>query len=196
MNLQNIKTDPRLREIDTGELNGQPAKFYRGLFQSSQDKLENRAPAGESPCRFRQPWGGFFIEKKRRHKGKTILVISHADTIWMLASVMRGLSEKEIIAEWENMRGDFLSLAERRTYEPKRIPLNFSGEVDLHRPYVDELKIRCSCGGVKARVPEVADVWFDSGAMPFGELHYPFEGRDEIEKSIFFPFNYIFIFFL
>ena len=191
MNLQNIKTDPRLREIDTGELNGQPAKFYRGLFQSSQDKLENRAPAGESLCDVRRRAAEFFIEKEREHKGKTILVISHADTIWMLASVMRGLSEKEIIAEWENMRGDFLSLAERRTYEPKHLPLNFSGEVDLHRPYVDELKIRCSCGGVKARVPEVADVWFDSGAMPFAQLHYPFQGRNEIEKKKFFPADYI-----
>lgn len=47
--------------------------------------------------------------------------------------------------------------------------------VELHKPYVDEVKLRCACGGTMERTPEVIDVWFDSGSMPFAQYHYPFE---------------------
>lgn len=47
-------------------------------------------------------------------------------------------------------------------------------DLELHRPYIDEVKLRCSCGGVMTRTPEVIDVWFDSGSMPFAQYHYPF----------------------
>lgn len=48
------------------------------------------------------------------------------------------------------------------------------GTLDLHKPYVDEVKLRCTCGGTMLRTPEVIDVWFDSGSMPFAQYHYPF----------------------
>ena len=49
---------------------------------------------------------------------------------------------------------------------------------DLHRPHIDELTFACPCGGTMRRVPEVLDVWFDSGAMPFAQAHHPFEKQD------------------
>ena len=56
-------------------------------------------------------------------------------------------------------------------------------KTELHRPYVDEFVIRCpECGGEMHRVPEVIDCWFDSGAMPYAQLHYPFENKDLFEK--------------
>ena len=61
--------------------------------------------------------------------------------------------------------------------------------LDPHRPYVDEIPIRCGCGGVAHRVPEVADVWFDSGAMPFAQHHYPFEGEDGLAGH--FPADFV-----
>jgi len=61
---------------------------------------------------------------------------------------------------------------------------------DLHRPYVDEVKLRCPrCGGAMSRVPEVADVWFDSGSMPYAQWHYPFENQEEFRRS--FPADFI-----
>ena len=60
------------------------------------------------------------------------------------------------------------------------------GEVpaDLHRPYIDEVVLRCdACGGEMRRVEEVIDAWYDSGAMPFAQFHYPFEGEKEFEAS-------------
>ncbi len=62
--------------------------------------------------------------------------------------------------------------------------------VELHRPYIDRFFIRCDkCGGVMKRVPEVIDCWFDSGAMPFAQLHYPFENKELFEKQ--FPAQFI-----
>ena len=61
---------------------------------------------------------------------------------------------------------------------------------DLHRPYIDEVVLPCErCGGEMRRVEEVIDAWFDSGAMPFAQFHYPFENRDEFEQR--FPADYI-----
>jgi len=61
---------------------------------------------------------------------------------------------------------------------------------ELHRPYVDAIRLRCpSCGGAMSRVPEVADVWFDSGSMPYAQWHYPFENREEFQRS--FPADFI-----
>ncbi len=63
--------------------------------------------------------------------------------------------------------------------------------LDLHRPYVDEVTLPCDqCDGTMTRIPEVMDCWFDSGAMPFAQAHYPFE-NPEMEKEGLFPADYI-----
>ena len=62
--------------------------------------------------------------------------------------------------------------------------------VELHRPYIDEITLKCpECGGTMHRVPEVIDCWFDSGAMPFAQHHYPFENKDLFEQQ--FPADFI-----
>ncbi len=63
-------------------------------------------------------------------------------------------------------------------------------KVELHRPYIDEVTYACpECGGQMRRVPEVLDCWFDSGAMPFAQHHYPFENKEVFEKQ--FPAQFI-----
>ena len=62
--------------------------------------------------------------------------------------------------------------------------------VELHRPYIDEITMKCpKCGKTMHRVPEVIDCWFDSGAMPFAQHHYPFENKDVFEQQ--FPADFI-----
>ncbi|MDO5362834.1 MAG: isoleucine--tRNA ligase [Eubacteriales bacterium] len=62
--------------------------------------------------------------------------------------------------------------------------------VEFHRPYIDEITLKCpECGGIMHRVPEVIDCWFDSGAMPFAQHHYPFENKDLFEQQ--FPADFI-----
>ena len=65
-----------------------------------------------------------------------------------------------------------------------------NANIELHRPYIDEVTFKCKeCGGTMKRVPEVIDCWFDSGAMPFAQHHYPFENKDLFEKQ--FPADFI-----
>ena len=65
-----------------------------------------------------------------------------------------------------------------------------AANVELHRPYIDEVKINCpKCGGKMTRIPEVLDCWFDSGAMPFAQHHYPFENKELFEQQ--FPADFI-----
>jgi isoleucyl-tRNA synthetase len=60
-----------------------------------------------------------------------------------------------------------------------------NGEYDLHRPFIDDTTYVCGkCGGKMKRAPEVIDCWFDSGSMPFAQLHYPFENKELFDKDI------------
>ena len=74
--------------------------------------------------------------------------------------------------------------------ELKEMSDNCPDDIELHRPYIDGVTIKCpKCGKEMHRVPEVIDCWFDSGAMPFAQLHYPFENQDLFEKQ--FPADFI-----
>jgi isoleucyl-tRNA synthetase len=69
--------------------------------------------------------------------------------------------------------------------------LELAGELprELHKPWIDNITIPCSCGGTMKRVSEVIDVWFDSGSMPFAQLHYPFENEAAFERL--YPADFI-----
>ena len=67
---------------------------------------------------------------------------------------------------------------------------NCPDEIELHRPYIDAVTLKCKkCGGEMKRVPEVIDCWFDSGSMPFAQYHYPFENQELFKKN--FPADFI-----
>ena len=73
--------------------------------------------------------------------------------------------------------------------ELKELSDNCPNDIELHRPYIDAVTFPCECGGTMKRVPEVIDCWFDSGAMPFAQHHYPFENKDLFEAQ--FPADFI-----
>ena len=74
--------------------------------------------------------------------------------------------------------------------ELKEMSENCPEEIELHRPYIDAVTIKCpECGKEMHRVPEVIDCWFDSGAMPFAQHHYPFENKEVFEQQ--FPADFI-----
>ncbi|MCL1878842.1 MAG: isoleucine--tRNA ligase, partial [Defluviitaleaceae bacterium] len=77
------------------------------------------------------------------------------------------------------------SIAELRERSPET-----PSDIELHKPYIDAVKFPCDkCGGQMSRTPEVIDCWFDSGAMPFAQWHYPFENREKFESL--FPADFI-----
>ncbi len=74
--------------------------------------------------------------------------------------------------------------------ELKAMSDNCPDDIELHKPYIDAVNIKCpKCGKSMKRVPEVIDCWFDSGSMPFAQLHYPFENQDAFAKN--FPADFI-----
>ncbi len=74
--------------------------------------------------------------------------------------------------------------------ELRSMSKNCPENIELHRPFIDEVTITCpKCGGEMIRVPEVIDCWFDSGAMPFAQWHYPFENKEKFDA--YFPADFI-----
>lgn len=75
------------------------------------------------------------------------------------------------------------------------VPGDYSDEnyhkIDLHRPYVDNIILTSETGKPMKRELDLMDVWFDSGSMPFAQIHYPFENRDQIDKNLSFPADFI-----
>ncbi|MFH1182424.1 MAG: isoleucine--tRNA ligase [Candidatus Woesearchaeota archaeon] len=73
--------------------------------------------------------------------------------------------------------------------ELKEHAISLPQKLDLHRPMIDEIKLKCFCGKEMTRVPEVIDCWYDSGSACFAQFHYPFENEDMFRKS--FPYDFI-----
>ncbi len=91
---------------------------------------------------------------------------------------------------WECECGKQTCIGSVKELEEKAgdLPMN-NGELDLHKPYIDDVKIPCECGKEMTRIPDVLDCWFESGSMPYAQLHYPFENKEEFENN--FPANFI-----
>ena len=91
---------------------------------------------------------------------------------------------------WRCECGHLESIGSRKELAEKAIE-DIDDSIELHRPYVDDVHIKCpGCGKTMSRIPEVMDCWFDSGSMPFAQRHYPFENKDIFEKE-FFPADFI-----
>mgnify|MGYP005950923147 FL=1 len=90
-------------------------------------------------------------------------------------------------AELKSMSPNYADVVKKYA---KEMDKEANDEVELHRPFIDDVTITCpQCGKQMHRVPEVIDCWFDSGSMPFAQHHYPFENKDLFEKQ--FPADFI-----
>lgn len=90
---------------------------------------------------------------------------------------------------WRCNCGHTTSVSSREELVERAIE-DINTNIELHRPYVDDVHLKCDkCGDVMHRVPDVIDCWFDSGAMPFAQHHYPFENKEEFDSL--FPADFI-----
>lgn len=91
---------------------------------------------------------------------------------------------------WRCECGHLESIGSRKELAEKAIE-TIDENIELHRPYVDEVHLKCEkCDGTMTRIPEVMDCWFDSGAMPFAQHHYPFENKERFDEELF-PADFI-----
>ncbi|MEK7074232.1 MAG: class I tRNA ligase family protein, partial [Patescibacteria group bacterium] len=184
-----VHIDARLAEVNVGAFDGRKINEYYAFFSSMKEIFSKRPPEGENLHDVRSRMLNFIEEMEQKYDGKKILVISHESPIWMAYAGGRGFTDGQSMElRIGKRKNDFVGLAEVMEVSYVGVPRDETGEINLHRPFVDEFMFLCAvCGkGIMKRVPEVADVWFDSGAMPFAQAHYPFNilGRSEGAKRL------------
>ena len=146
-----------------------------------------RPPKGETYAEVQKRMHEFITDVEKTYEGKTILLVSHELPLSLLEGVMDGLSRQEII---EYRRKKAIDTGEWRRLAFRALPLDGDMQLDFHRPHIDTVRFFCpQCKKEKMeRVKEVADVWFDSGAMPFAQGHWPFHEtrnmKHETQKNV------------
>lgn len=178
--------DKRIEEIHLGPtFSGYRDEKYQEKFPTYEIRFREHPEGGESLRDVRARVWDFVRQCEERYAGKNILVVTHDYPTWMLTQVAEGWDEKRTIAEKEERGVPFIDFAEVRKLNVKKIPRNDSGEVDMHRPYIDDIVFPCKeCGGTMKRTPEIFDSWMEAGSMPFAEYHYPFENKKAFEERL------------
>lgn len=181
-----VIVDKRLREINCGIFNWRKVAEHKNFFKNPLDEFVKAPPAGETLNEVRARVFSFIKDINARYKDKGILIVSHGDPLWMLEAAVKDIPRED------SLKLSYINVGEPREIEFKNFPYNEEGAVDIHRPYVDEVYLKCGeCGGSMKRIPDVADVWFDSGAMPLASVHYPFENKKYIDSGEGYPADFI-----
>jgi len=152
---------------------------YKKLSESLEEKYNfNFGGDGESRAQITERIQQFLNKAVKEHAGKTILVVSHGGINACMSKALRQIDLNTFFAQ------------ERVDYQcVLYFYLNEHGqEVDLHKHFVDKIEIKKD-GKVYKRIPEVLDCWFESGSMPYGQMHYPFENKVKFESG--FPAEFI-----
>ena len=175
--------DARLREIDAGDYDGsnyaQIAEFLKSWGQADKNV---HFPNGESwqtiQARIKSFYNDLFTQYKDRH----VLVVSHGDVLVALQALISHKDFYATVREIHSSEGEYIEKG-----RPMKLKYKL---IDLHKHVVDTITFACDqCNGTMHRVPDVLDTWFDSGSMPYGQVHYPFENKAQFEAN--FPAEFI-----
>ena len=180
--------DSRLREVNVGIFDGQSADEYHKYFSSLEEKFYKTPPKGENLTQLKNRTSEFLYEIEKKYSDKNILIVSHEYTIWNMFAGAAGADVKKAVA-MKIDKVDFIKTGEAMPLDFVSLPHNENYELDLHKPYIDGIELQCECGGKMERISEVFDCWFESGSMPYGQAHYPFERKKEFERN--FPAKFI-----
>jgi isoleucyl-tRNA synthetase len=176
---QNAETDERLSEHKRpAESDGKPVKAG-----------EEYGDGTETPTEMRTRLTEFMKELESKHRNKKILIVTHGAPGQYLEAIAQGLTEDQLKKDPALIPTPF-NLAEIRKLDWRKIPRNEYGELDLHRPFIDEVVFKCPmCKSKMRKIPDLIDVWFDSGSMPYAQWHYPFENKQIFKQQ--FPADFI-----
>lgn len=175
---ESIVVDPRIGEWNVGsEHDGKPMEEYFAIRKASEDRYQFKTSGGESYADVMTRSGAFIYDIEQQYQGKNILIVTHGGPARAIDLVSRGFSYSSLF-ETTRVYHNFAN-AEIRQIDFTPLPHNELFELDLHRPYIDEV-VLVKDGKEYRRIKEVMDVWFDSGAMPFAQDHYPFEHADDL----------------
>ncbi len=166
--------DKRLREVNVGIFNGQDPKKVWDYLEKQNDYFGAKIPKGGSLKMLRKRVYEFMLDTDQKYANKNIVIVSHEMPLTVLEHTLRGLDLKTIISNRRIGKIKKIDTGKCREIVFKQLPLNDDLEIDLHRPFIDDVKPLCEkCGQKMARAPEVLDCWLDSGAMPFAQEFWP-----------------------
>ncbi len=167
-----ILIEDRIKEVNVGELNGRPLSDFFDYRRTHS--YGDAFPGGESHLDAKRRFGAFLYELEAKHTNKTILIVTHGIGLEMLVPIASGA---DAMTTHSLVEADMPRNTETRELSFVPLPHNEDYELDLHKPYIDEVTLVSDSGAELKRTSEVMDVWFDSGAMPFAQEHYPFAKR-------------------
>jgi len=179
-----IIVDERLTEVDCGKFEGKSYEEYLKLYprELNPGRIDSRGIEGAEDIQDRL--NSFIDEINKKYKGKNIVIVSHGGSLKVMKGLLMNISKNEMLNSSMQKNGKIIRL--------------YSKLIDLHKHIVDKITFKCDkCahstssgqGGIMKRVPDVLDCWFESGAMPYAQMHYPFENKKKFEKS--FPADFI-----
>jgi isoleucyl-tRNA synthetase len=185
-----VIVDNRLREISFGELEGKSFPEFVAYRAHHMPSFTEPLPGGESYQDVKRRFGNFLYEIEKNDAQERILIVSHSVGLESLTAVAQGadpMSFKDIVQQADFKTGVVHPL----TFVP--LSHNDEYELDLHRPYIDDVVLISEKGTELHRTTEVMDVWFDSGAMPFAQAAKE-RGQESLEtflKHIQYPADFI-----
>lgn len=173
LDVKKIIFDRRIEEINTDSWDGKSFRDFIAEF-GNVDRFTVVPNGGESYVDVKKRVGDFLYDIDRKYEGKTILIVTHDTPMMLMQAAALGLDRKQSIkARTENEH--YSSNGKPRKLDFSPLPHNSEYEIDLHRPFIDEIELISEKGNKMTRIPEVFDCWFESGSMPFASAHYPFE---------------------
>ena len=161
--------DKRIREINAGIYDGKTWVEYPHFFKGAEG-------GGESLLDVKKRALDFLYDIESKYEDRNILIVTHESAAQLFFTFDYFDFSFKNVKDYRQ-KFPFFKNAEIRELDFVPVPHNEKYELDLHKPYIDEVELVCDCGGKLERVKEVMDVWLDSGTMPFSQDHYPFNGE-------------------
>jgi isoleucyl-tRNA synthetase len=175
-----VLVEERLSEYNMGKWDGKPVSEYEEYF-ANNDWYVNAPEGGETYADVQKRVGSLLYDLEKKYDGKKILLVTHQLTSFFLKVVAGGWTRKETIAA--HYKRGAVKNAESFPLDFVPLPHNSLYEIDLHRPFIDDIELRAENGNKLVRVPDVFDCWFESGAMPIASHHYPFDKKSNFNPS-------------
>lgn len=176
-----LVSENQIHEEDFGDLDGHTCKEHNEYRTTQYEYIHKQFPHGESYADMRMRLGKFLYAVDSEHAGEHILLVTHEGCIYGAEDIASGMSLERIVETHANIEP--VKPGEYRKINFAQIPHNTNFEADFHRPYIDQVVFDLD-GETFTRLPEVLDVWYDAGSMPFASVHYPFNKTVDVPSTV------------
>lgn len=185
-----VTIDEHFTEINLGSYSKKPNTEIEKDHGINYLNLDLKLGSGESHNDVIKRVMKGITELENKYEGKNILIATHGSPMRMIAFAGELITKEKLIEdELSEDTKLYPKNAEIRKLDLKLVPRDETGKINLHKPYIDNIKFLGKNGEELERIPDVFDCWFESGSMPMAQMHYPFENKEIFNKN--FPADFI-----